>query len=140
MAVFAPPASGHDWMYPFQWRREGKPVTMFTSSDYGELERAARLLRVIPFLRHSRVLVFMPLRGTPPACSPEEIKSRLGVEVVVVPQQRLDEMMDAVNPDKAQAEAEQWIGGAEQVVLYGDHLQSARHLADLMKMQVVEEG
>ena len=48
LAVFSAPASGHDWMYPFRWRQEGKPVTMFTSSDYGELERAARLLRVIP--------------------------------------------------------------------------------------------
>ena len=54
LGVFSAPASGHDWMYPFRWRQEGKPVTMFTSSDYGELERAARLLRVIPLLRHSR--------------------------------------------------------------------------------------
>jgi len=27
-----------------------------------------------------------------------------------------------------------------RVVFYGDHLQSSRHLADLMNMQVVEEG
>jgi hypothetical protein len=116
LAVFSAPASGHDWMYPFRWRQEGKPVTMFTSSDYGELEHAARLLRVIPLLRHTRVIVFLPLRGTPPACSPEEIKKRLGVDVVVVPQQRFDELLEAVDPEKAQAEAERWIREAKQLV------------------------
>ena len=59
-------------------------MTLFTSSGHGQLEHAARLLRVIPLLRHTRILVFLPLRGTPPACSPDEIKSRLGVDLVVV--------------------------------------------------------
>jgi hypothetical protein len=116
LAVFSTPASGHDWMYPFRWRQEGKPVTMFTSSDYMELERAARLLRVIPLMRHSRVLVFTPLRGTPPACKPEEIKVKLGVDVVVVPQKRFDEMLAAVDPQTAQAEADAWVREAKQTV------------------------
>jgi hypothetical protein len=116
LAVFSAPASGHDWMYPYRWQKEGKPVTMFTSSDYAELERAARLLRVIPLLRHTRVISFLPFRGTPRACAPEEIKSRLGVEVVVVGQERFDEMMNAVDPAKAQAETENWISEAEQMV------------------------
>ena len=116
VAVYAPPANGHDWMYPYRWRKEGKPVTMLTSSDYGELERAARLLRVIPLMRHSRVLVFLPLRGTPPACSPEEIKKRLGTEVVVVPQKRFDELLAAVDADKAKAESQRWIREAKQVM------------------------
>ena len=116
LAVYSAPASGHDWMYPFRWREEGKPVTMFTSSDYGELERAARLLRVVPLMRHSRVLVFLPLRGTPPACSPEEIKSRLGTEVVLVPQERFDQLLDVVDPTAAEAEAKEWLRGAQQII------------------------
>ncbi|MBN1343470.1 MAG: hypothetical protein JXQ73_12355 [Phycisphaerae bacterium] len=116
MVVFSAPASGHDWMYPFRWRREGKPVTMLTSSDYGELERAARLLRTIPLLRHSRVLVFEPFRGTTPACKPEAVKSRLGTEVVVVPQKRFDETLSAVDAGKAQAEAERWTRNAKKIV------------------------
>jgi len=116
LATFFPPASGHDWMYPFRWRAEGKPVTMFTSSDYAELERAARLLRVIPLLRHSRVAVFLPLRGTPPACSPEKIKERLGADVVVVGQDRFDAIMNAVDPDKAKAEADEWMRGAKRMI------------------------
>jgi len=116
LATFFPPASGHDWMYPFRWREQGKRVTMFTSSNYAELERAARLLRVIPLLRHSRVLVFLPLRGTPPACSPEKVKERLGVDIVVVGQDRFDEMLRAVDEKQAQAEAESWTRGAKKVV------------------------
>ena len=139
LAVYSAPASGHDWMYPFRWRQDGKPVTMFTSSDYGELERAARLLRVMPLLRHSRVLAFLPLRGTPSACSPKEIKSRLGVDVVEVPQERFDDLLKAVSPDKAQAEAEQWSGNAEQVVepVGEDVLKAAR--VSLALEQLVDE-
>jgi len=139
LAVFSAPASGHDWMYPFRWRQEGKPVTMFTSSDYGELERAARLLRVIPLLRHSRVIVFHPLRGTPPACTPDQIKSRLGVDVVVVPQKRFDETLEAVDPAKAQAEAEWWTRNAKQIVepTREDVLKAAR--VSLALQQLVEQ-
>ncbi len=109
LAVYSAPASGHDWMYPYRWREEGKPVTMFTSSDYGELEHAARLLRVIPLMRHSRVIAFLPFQGTPPACAPERVKARLGTDVVVVGQERFDEMLAAVDETTAKAEADRWV-------------------------------
>ncbi|MCZ7635268.1 MAG: hypothetical protein M5U12_03955 [Verrucomicrobia bacterium] len=48
MIVFSLPASGHDWMYAHRWQRQGKRVSLFPTSDYNELERALRLLRVIP--------------------------------------------------------------------------------------------
>jgi len=139
LAVFSAPASGHDWMYPFRWRKEGKPVTMFTSSDYEELERAARLLRVIPLLRHSRALVFLPLRGTPAARSPEEIKSRLGCEIVVVGQNRFDEMMKGVDPKEAEADAQRWIREAKKVIepTQEDVLKAAR--ANLALARLMEE-
>jgi hypothetical protein len=139
LAVYSAPASGHDWMYPFRWRQEGKPVTMFTSSDYGELERAARLLRVIPLMRHSRVAVFLPLRGTPPACSPEEVKSRLGTDVVLIPQERFDKMLEAVDPKQAQEEAERWTRGAKQIVepTGEDILKAAR--VSLALQQLIDE-
>ncbi len=116
LAVFSAPASGHDWMYPFRWRQEGKPVTMFTSSDYGELEHAARVLRVIPLMNNSRLLVFLPLRGTPAACSAEQIKERFGTDVVMVPQERYDSLLESVDPEKAKAEAKAWIDDAKQIV------------------------
>lgn len=116
LAVFSAPASGHDWMYPFRWRQEGKPVTMFTSSDLNELEHAAQLLRVIPLMRHSRIAVFQPLRGTAPACSPEEVKKRLGAELVEVPQTRFDELLAGVDQKKAEADAKRWLDEAKQTI------------------------
>ncbi len=91
LAVFSLPASGHDWMYAPRWRREGHRVTLLASSDYDELERALRLLRVIPMMRQTRILLFPPARGTKPACSPEEVKKRLGADVVAVEQKDLDD-------------------------------------------------
>jgi L-fucose isomerase-like protein len=126
-------------MYPYRWRAEGKPVTMFTTSDIGELERAARLLRVVPLLRQTRLLVFLPMRGTPPACSPEEIKKRLGTEIVVVPQQRFDELLAAVDESQAKAEAERWISEAKKIIepVREDMLKAAR--VSLALDQLVEE-
>ncbi len=114
LAVFSTPASGHDWMYPFRWRKEGKPVTMFTTSDLDELEHAARLLRVIPLMRHSRIAVFQPLRGTPLACSQEEVKKRLGADLIGIPQERFDELLKGVDQKKAKVEAKRWFDEAKQ--------------------------
>ena len=148
LLVFSAPASGHDWMYPFRWRQEGKPVTMLTTSDLSELERAARVLRVISLLRASRVIVFTPFRGTPPACSPEQVKARLGVDVVVIPQERFDQMLQVVDGAKAQAEADAWTRGAKQVVEPApeDMLKAARvslaleRLVDEEKAQALAVG
>ena len=74
MVVFSLPASGHDWMYPHRWQRQGHPVTLLPSSDYGELERALRLLRVVPMMQQTRILLFPPAQGTAPARSPDEVK------------------------------------------------------------------
>jgi len=94
---------------------------------------------VIPLLRLSRVLAFLPLQGTPPACSPEKIKARLGVDVVVVPQRRFDNMLRAVDPEKARAEADRWIRGAKQVIepKRDDVLKAAR--VSLTLDQLLEE-
>ena len=66
LLVFSLPASGHDWMYPHRWQRQGHPVTLFPTSDYNELERAVRLLRVIPMMRQTRILLFPPAAARNP--------------------------------------------------------------------------
>ena len=116
LAVFSLPASGHDWMYAPRWRRKGHRVALLASSDYDELERALRLLRVIPMMRQTRILLFPPARGTEPACSPEEIKKRLGADVVAFEQQDLDEMITAVDREAVRAEIEAWTKGAKQIL------------------------
>jgi hypothetical protein len=116
MVVFALPASGHDWMYVPRWRRDGHRVTLLASSDYGELERALRLLRVIPLMRQTRILLIPPARGTKLACSPEEIQKRLGPQVIAIDQPDLDKMLGALDPQAVQAEIDAWTKGAKQII------------------------
>ncbi|MGQ9575174.1 MAG: hypothetical protein ACUVUC_07645 [Thermoguttaceae bacterium] len=116
MVVFSLPASGHDWMYPHRWQRRGHPVTLLPSSDYNELERAVRLLRVIPMMRQTRILLFPPARGTAPAQSPEQIKKRLGAEVVAVAEKAFDELISAADEQAVRAEAARWTEGAKAII------------------------
>ena len=140
-AVFHMPIiGGHDWCLVNPWRQEGHRITLFNSSDYDELERAASLLRVIPLLRRSRVLVSPPLKGTPECSTPEKVKERLGVEMVAIPDGRYDEVMADVDEVAAKAEAKRWIDEAEAVVEPNeeDVLKAAR--ASLTLNQLIAEN
>jgi len=128
-AVFhLPVIGGHDWCLVPRWLEEGHRVTLFNSSDLEDLERAAGLLRVIPLLRRSRVLVSPPFKGTPESYSPELVKKRLGVELVPIPDGRYDEVIAAVDEKAAEAEAKRWIEQAQRVVepTHEDVLKAAR--------------
>ncbi len=116
MAVFSLPASGHDWMYPHRWQRQGHRVTLIPTSDYNELERALRLLRVIPMLQQTRILLFPPAQGTKPARSPEEVKKRLGAEVVVVEEKAFSDLIAAADDAAVRAETERWTREAKEIV------------------------
>ncbi|MCK5175158.1 MAG: hypothetical protein KAR47_17320 [Planctomycetes bacterium] len=116
MVVFSLPASGHDWMYAHRWQRQGHRVTLIASSEYDELERAVRLLRVIPMMRHTRILLFPPARGTEQARSPEKIKERLGADVVVVDEKLFNEMISAVDNKAVKSEADRWTRNARRII------------------------
>lgn len=117
VAVFhLPVVGGHDWCLVNPWRAEGQRITLFNSSDYGDLERAASLLRVVPLLRQSRVLVSPPFKGTPESFAPEKVKERLGVDMVAIADGRYDEVLDSVDEAAAEAEAKQWLDEAERNV------------------------
>lgn len=140
MLVFSLPASGHDWMYPHRWQRQGLPVTLLPSSDYNELERALRLLRVIPLMRQTRILLFPPARGTAPAQSPEEVKKRLGADVVAVAEKTFDNLISTADDKAVQAEAARWTKDAKAVIepTQEDIMKAARisvALQNLMKQE-----
>ncbi len=116
MAVFSLPASGHDWMYPHRWQRRGNPVTLLPSSDYNEIERALRLLRVIPLMRQTRILLFPPARGTAPAQSPDEVKKRLGADVVAVDEKTFNDQISAATDKAVQAELKRWTDEAKAII------------------------
>lgn len=116
-AVFhLPVIGGHDWCLVPRWVEEGHRVTLFNTSDFNDLERAAALLRVIPLLRQSRVLVSPPFKGTPESFDPKKVKERLGVELVAIPDGRYEQAIAAVDAKAAQAQAQAWIDRAKQVV------------------------
>jgi hypothetical protein len=141
VAVFhLPIIGGHDWCLVKPWQEEGQPITLFNSSDYDELERAASLLRVIPLLRRSRVLVSPPFKGTPEAYTPEKVKERLGVEMVAIADGRYDEVMANIDERAAQAEAKRWLDEAEGTIEPNseDVLKAAR--ASLTLDQLIAEN
>ncbi len=116
MLFFSLPASGHDWMYAPRWHSRGHRVTLLPSSDYDELERALRLLRVIPMMKQTRILLFPPARGTDPAKSPDEVKKRLGAEVVAVEEKTFSDMIAAAEDDAVRAEIDRWTKEAKEIV------------------------
>ncbi len=116
MAVFSLPASGHDWMYAPRWHDQGYPVTLLASSDYDELERALRLLRVIPMMQQTRILLFPPARGTAPAQSPDEIKKRFGTDVVAIEEKDFSEMISNADDGAVQAEIDSWTKNAKKII------------------------
>jgi len=117
VAVFhLPVIGGHDWCLVKPWREEGHRITLFNSTDHGELERAAALLRVIPLLRQSRVLCSAPFKGTPESYTADQVKKRLGVEMVRIADGRYDEVMAKVDAAAAEKEAKQWLDEAKELV------------------------
>jgi L-fucose isomerase-like protein len=116
-AIFSQPFSGHEWMYVPQWQKAGKRVILLTSSNYAELERAAALLRVPVRMRQSRIIVVGTPKGTPAACSAEQVKQRFGTELVLMTQKQITEALNAIDPRAAEIEAEQyWIRQAKAIV------------------------
>ena len=116
MIVFSLPASGHDWMYSPRWHRQGHRVSLLASSNHDELERALRLLRVVPMMKQTRILLFPPARGTAPAQSPDQVKKRLGADVVGVEEKVFDEMISAVEAEAVGAEADWWTKHAKEII------------------------
>lgn len=117
VAVFhLPVIGGHDWCLVPRWLEEGHRITLFNSSDFGDLQRAAALLRVIPLLRQSRVLVSPPFKGTPESYAPEKVRERLGVELVAIADGRYNEVLSTVDHAAAESQAKGWIDRAKQMV------------------------
>ena len=116
MVFFSLPASGHDWMYAPRWHSRGHRVTLLASRDYDELERALRLLRVIPMMKQTRILLFPPARGTAPAQSPDQIKKRLGADVVAIEEETFNETISAMDDKAVRAEADIWTKNAKEII------------------------
>jgi L-fucose isomerase-like protein len=62
------------------------------------------------------VLCSPPFKGTPESYEPDQVKARLGVEMVAIADGRYDEVLAGVDAAAAEKEAQQWIDEAERVV------------------------
>ncbi|MHC4178339.1 MAG: hypothetical protein ACYSWU_12580 [Planctomycetota bacterium] len=116
-AVFSQPFSGHGWMYFPQWQKAGKKVVLLPTSDWSEIDRVVALMRVAPRLRRTRIIVVRGPQGTAATCSAEQVKKRLGVEIVPITVEQTVQLHKAVDLKAAEAEAEQyWISKAKKIV------------------------
>lgn len=116
-AVFSQPYSGHGWMYFPRWQKEGKKVVILPTSDWGEIDKVAALMRVAPRMRQTRIIVVRGPQGTDAACSAEQVKARLGTEIVPITVEETLKAHEAVDIKAAEAEAEQyWLSQAKKIV------------------------
>jgi hypothetical protein len=116
-AVFSQPFSGHGWMYFPQWDKDGKKVVLLPTSDWSEIDRVVGLMRVPPHLQKTRIIVVNAPQGTAAACSAEQVKERLGCEVIPVTIEETVKAHEAIDIKAAEAEAEEyWLSKAKKIV------------------------
>lgn len=142
-AVFSQPFSGHGWMYFPQWRKAGKKVVLLPTSDWGEIDQVVGLMRVAPRLRQTRIIVVRGPQGTTAACSAEQVKKRLGAEVIPITVEQTMQAHKAVDIKAAEAEAERyWISKAKKIVEPSrkEIINSARFYLAIKNMMVKERA
>ena len=116
-AVFTQPFSGHGWLYFPRWQKTGKKVALLPTSDWSEIERVVGLMRVAPHLRQTRIIVVNGPLGTAPACSAEQVKQRLGADLVPITIEQTIKAHQAIDLKAAEAEAKDyWLSKAKNIV------------------------
>jgi len=116
-ALFSQPFSGHGWMYFPQWHKQGKKVVLLPSSDWGQIEKVVGLLRAASWMKHTRILAVGGPHGSPAACSAEQVKKKLGAELVTISNDLVMQAMNAIDVKAAEEEAKQyWLSQAVEIV------------------------
>jgi len=116
-AVFSQPYSGHGWLFFPRWQKAGKKVALLPTSDWSEIDRAVGLMRVAPHLRQTRIILINAPLGTAAACSAEQVKQKLGAEIVPVTIEETIKLHKTVDLKAAKAEAQvYWISKAKRIV------------------------
>ena len=138
---FFQPFSGHGWMWHQQWKN--RKVLLLSTGDWKELDDAVNLLRVPALMKQTRIIAVNAARGTKAACSAEEVKKKLGAEVVTIKNDRILEMARAIDIKLAEAEAEQyWIKPAIGILepTRDEIIESARYYLAVKKLMAQEKA
>lgn len=141
--LFFQPFGGHGWMYFQQWRKKGKKVVLLSTSDWSDLDKAIGLLRVPIWMKQTRILAVGPLRGTAAARSAEQVKKKLGAELVAVPNKRILDVSKSIDLKVAEAEAEKyWLSQAQKIVepKRPEIIESARYYLAVKKVMIQEKA
>ena len=141
-AVFTQPFSGHGWMYFPQWQKDGKKVVLLPTSDWSELDQIVALMRVAPKMRQTKILCVGPPRGTAAGCAFDQVKKRLGTEVIPIDNRQVIEAHQAIDLKEAEAEAEAyWLSKAKNVVEpTREQIINSARLYLAMKKMMIEHG
>jgi L-fucose isomerase-like protein len=104
-------------MYFPQWHKQGKKVVLLPTSDWGEIEKVTGLLRAASWMKKSRILAIDGPNGTPAACSAQQVKKKLGADLVTIPNAKLMEVFKTIDPKAAEAEAQAyWLSQTKEIV------------------------
>lgn len=138
---FFQPFSGHGWMWHQQW--QNRKVILLSTTGRGELEESIRLLRVPALMKQTRILAVNGPRGTKAACSPEEVKRKLGADLVTIKNEQILEIAKSIDPKAAEAEAENyWLKPAVGVLEPSrqEIIDSARYYLAVKKLMIAERA
>jgi L-fucose isomerase-like protein len=67
-------------------------------------------------MKQTRIILFPPARGTEPARSPDQVKERLGADVVAIEEEAFSDMIAAAEDDAVRAEINSWTKNAKEIV------------------------
>ncbi len=112
--LFSQPYSGHDWSAVPEMRKRGHRIVCLSTSDFGEIPGACRLIQATHLMKNTRVLYV----NTSPldAQASAGLRERIGTEVVHISPERVNAAYEAADEAEARKEARAWISGALRVV------------------------
>jgi len=138
---FFQPFSGHGWMWHQQWKN--RKVVLLSTTDWNELDEAVSLLRVPALMKQTRILAVDGPRGTKAACSPEEVKKKLGADLVTIKNEQILELAKSIDLRAAEAEAERyWIKPAIGILepTRQEIIDSARYYLAVKQLMIRERA
>lgn len=134
---FFQPFSGHGWMWHQQWKN--RRVALISTSNRKDLELAIGLLRVPALMKQTRILAIDGPRGTKPACSAEEVKKKLGAELITIKNSQVLELARSIDRKLAEEEAERyWIKPAVGIIepTREEIIESARYYLAVKRLMI----
>ncbi len=138
---FFQPFSGHGWMWHQQWKN--RKVILLSTTDWKELDEAVALLRVPALMRQSRILAINGPRGTKASCSPDQVKQKLGADLVTIPNEQVLALAKSIDPKATEAEAlNYWIKPAIGILepSRDEIIDSARYYLAVKQLMIREKA